>query len=104
MHPVAKQRFESVWDALQIDAEQVRQVVAPVAKHGRAQENEFAAATAAITGENVRSIQRHVARAEALGDDIDRMAGRYAATKQVTGFLSSGAGGYMLATRYKTRY
>lgn len=53
----------------------MRQAVVPVAKHGRTQENEFAAATAAITGENVRSIQRHIARAEALGDDLDRLAG-----------------------------
>ena len=42
---------------------------------GRWGNTEFASETAAITGENVRSIQRHIARAEALGDDIDRLAG-----------------------------
>ena len=55
----------------------VRQAVAPQNLHpmARQQDKEFAAATAAITGENVRSIQRHVARAEALGDDLDRLVG-----------------------------
>ena len=42
---------------------------------GRWGNTEFTSEAAAITGENVRSIQRHIARAEALGDDIDRLAG-----------------------------
>lgn len=54
---------------------QVRQVGAPVAKHGRAQEKAFAASTAVLTGESVRTIQRHIARAEALGDDLDKVIG-----------------------------
>ena len=36
----------------------------------------FVADTAAKTGKHKRSIERDVARAEALGDDIDRVAGR----------------------------
>ncbi|MDP3521397.1 MAG: hypothetical protein Q8S02_12330 [Hydrogenophaga sp.] len=54
--------------------EQVEQLVPPVAKHGRAQEKAFAAETAALTGETKQSINRHIARAEALGDDLDKVA------------------------------
>lgn len=35
----------------------------------------FAASTAEVTGENVRQIQRNVARAEAIGDDLLRLTG-----------------------------
>ena len=48
---------------------------------GRWGNTEFTSEAAAITGENVRSIQRHIARAEALGDDIDRLAGTTAWTR-----------------------
>lgn len=85
LHPARSQKFERVWDALPIEAnpqrvalldgEQVGQVVPPVAKHGRTQDSGFAAATAAITGESKRDVNRHVARADALGDDIDRLVG-----------------------------
>ena len=78
-------RRKSIWEALHpvnaqrvavLDGdEQVRQVVGAVAKHGRAQDSEFASSTAAITGENVRSIQRHIARADALGADLERVVG-----------------------------
>ena len=36
---------------------------------------QFAAATAAITGEAKRTINQHLARAEALGDDLPRVTG-----------------------------
>ena len=55
--------------------EQVRQAGAPVAKHGHAQAKAFAAETAAVTGQSVRSIQRDIARADALGDDLKRLFG-----------------------------
>jgi hypothetical protein len=55
--------------------QQARQVGVPVAKHGRAQEKGFAASTAALTGESVRSIQRSIRQAEILGDDLDRIIG-----------------------------
>ena len=55
--------------------QQARQVGVPVAKHGRAQEKGFAASTAALTGESVRSIQRRIRQAEILGDDLDRIIG-----------------------------
>jgi len=41
------------------------------------QEKAFAADTAAITGESKRSINQHLARAEALGDDLDKVAGTW---------------------------
>lgn len=41
----------------------------------RPQSKSFAAETAAVTGESKRSINQHLARAEALGDDLDRTAG-----------------------------
>lgn len=85
LHPV-RQRFDSVFDALgtvegpmteaeERENEQVGQVAPPVAKHGRAQEKAFAADTAALTGEDKRTINRHLARAEALGDDLDKVTG-----------------------------
>lgn len=36
---------------------------------------EFASETAGVSGDSVRDVQRHVARAEALGDDLDKVAG-----------------------------
>ena len=45
--------------------EQVGEVCPPVAKHGRPQEQGFAASTAAVTGEAKRTINQHLARASA---------------------------------------
>ena len=79
-----RQRFDSVFDALgtvegpMTDAEereQVAQVAPPVAKHGRAQDKGFAADTAQISGESKAAINRHLARAKALGDDLDKVTG-----------------------------
>lgn len=81
LHPAASQKFERVWDALPIEAGgnlEVAQVAPPqVMSHGgaRPQVKSFAAETAAITGESKSQVNRHIARAEALGDDIDRLAG-----------------------------
>lgn len=36
---------------------------------------EFASETAAVSGDNVRDVQRHLSRAEALGDDLLKVAG-----------------------------
>lgn len=69
-------RRKQIWEALHPE-EQVRQLGAPVetAKHGHAQYKGFAASTAEITGESLRGIQRHIARADALGDDVERITG-----------------------------
>lgn len=42
---------------------------------GPGRPKEFAAETAAITGESKSQINRHLARADALGDDLDRITG-----------------------------
>lgn len=91
LHPATTgQRFESVFDAI---GEQVGQVAPPVAKHGRPQEQGFAAATAAVTGEEKRTINRHIARAEAIGDDLPRVTGTsvaWALGVAVTGAIAVG--------------
>ncbi len=83
LHPV-RQRFDSGFDALGTvegpmteaeEREQVAQVAPPVAKHGRAQDKGFAADTAQISGESKAAINRHLARAKALGDDLDKVTG-----------------------------
>lgn len=53
------------------------QVAPPVIGYGKPpqQAKSFAAETAAVTGESKSQVNRHVARAEALGDDLDRLAG-----------------------------
>lgn len=71
LYPTQKEERQRVSDL----PEQVGQLVPPVAKHGHQQEKAFAASTAAITGEDKRTINRHIARAEALGDDLPRVQG-----------------------------
>ena len=46
-----------------------------IPERGAGRPKEFAAETAAITGESKRSINQHIARAEALGDDLERTVG-----------------------------
>ena len=101
LHPVPSQKFERVWDALPIETQpqgeleglgvvegpmteaeeqeeiQVEQVVPPVIGYGKPppQTKSFAAETAAVTGMTKQAINRHIARADALGDDIDRLVG-----------------------------
>ena len=43
--------------------------------HGAAQEKGFAAETASISGETKQSINRRIAIADALGDDLDKVVG-----------------------------
>ena len=84
------------------EREQVEPVIPPVAKHGHAQEKSFAAATADASGMTKQAINRHLARAEALGDDLDKVTGTstlsrdscFASTEAPArgAFLLSGAG------------
>ena len=76
-------RRKEIWEAL-YPAEkamaklEVGQAAPPQEfSHGgaRPQEKAFAASTAAITGEDKRTINRHIARAEAIGDDLPRVHG-----------------------------
>ena len=78
----AVKRRKEIWEALHPVMKtqiQVGQVAPPESvigyKQPPAQEKAFAAETAALTGEDKRTINRHIARAEALGDDLDKVAG-----------------------------
>ena len=55
--------------------EQVGKDFPPVAKHGHAQPKAFAAETADASGMTKRSINQHLARAEALGGDLEAITG-----------------------------
>ncbi|AGG89273.1 hypothetical protein [Rhodanobacter denitrificans] len=70
---MAVKRRAEIWTALH--PEQVGKDFPPVAKHGRPQPKAFAAETAEASGMTKRSINQHLARAEALGDDLDEVAG-----------------------------
>ena len=75
LHPVSPQRFDSVFDALPEAKESGTScptLEKPTTGRGNTQ---FAAETAAITGESKRDVNRHIARAEALGDDLDKVTG-----------------------------
>lgn len=67
----AIKRRREIWAAMHPDGKQPSQVGTPVAKHGREQAVEFATDTAGATGESRSSVYRHLARADALGDDVD---------------------------------
>ena len=69
----AIKRRKEIWEAMR--PQQVGQVVPPVSKHGHAQPHEFAADTSRASGESKRDVNRHLARAEALGEDLDEVAG-----------------------------
>lgn len=71
----AIKRRRQIWEALHPEGKQPSQVGTPVAKHGREQAVKFATDTAAVSGEGRSSIYRHLARADALGDDLDRIHG-----------------------------
>lgn len=78
----AVKRRKEIWEALHPVMKtqiQVGQAAPPESvigyKQPPAQEKAFAAETAALTGEDKRTINRHIARAEALGDDLDKVAG-----------------------------
>ena len=93
------------------EREQVEPVIPPVAKHGHAQEKSFAAATADASGMTKQAINRHLARAEALGDDLDKVTGssldkgvELDALKAMQPEQRAPLGGYMVATRCKTPY
>ena len=71
----AIKRRKQIWEALHPEGKQPSQVGTPVAKHGREQAVEFATDTAAVSGEGRSSIYRHLARAEAIGEDLERVTG-----------------------------
>ena len=62
-------RRKQIWEALHPEDKQVCQVGTPVSKHGHAQNQGFAEATAEATGQAARTTRLAIARADALGDE-----------------------------------
>ncbi len=73
----AIKRRKAIWEALHPAEIQVGKICPPEIGYGKPppQEQGFAAETAAVSGESKRAINQHLARAEALGDDLPRVAG-----------------------------
>ena len=75
----AIKRRRQIWEALHPEEIQVGKVCPPESvtgyKQPPPQEKGFAASTAAVSGESKRSINQHLARADALGDDLERIKG-----------------------------
>lgn len=74
-------RRKQIWEALHPEETrklEVAQADPPqVSAHGgaRPQTQGFASSTSEITGESKATINRHIARADALGDDVERITG-----------------------------
>lgn len=66
----AIKRRKAIWEALH-----PAETTTSCRSLGGRGNTDFASETAAVSGDNVRSVQRHIARAEALGDDLPRVAG-----------------------------
>jgi len=74
----AIKRRRQIWEALHPAGIQVAQVGSPEIGYGKppAQEHGFATSTASVSGESKTAINRHLARADALGDDLERIKGK----------------------------
>jgi hypothetical protein len=71
-------RRKQIWEALHpVEKIQVGTDCPPVIGYGNPPEQTkgFAASTAEASGMTKRSINQHLARADALGDDVERIAG-----------------------------
>jgi hypothetical protein len=68
---VAIKRRREIWEALHPNTG----TNCPSIHGGPGQPAQFAAETSAVSGESKRDINRHLARAEALGDDLAQVAG-----------------------------
>lgn len=71
----AIKRRKEIWEAMRPN--QVAQVAPPEIGYRKPppQSREFASDTASASGESKAQVNRHLARAEALGDDLDEVAG-----------------------------
>lgn len=79
LHP-DNQRFDSVYEALGMDGEPGGKTLSTrnddgTFVKGEPKEKAFAASTAAVAGMTKQAINQHLSRAEALGDDLERIAG-----------------------------
>ena len=74
----AIKRRRQIWEALHPAEIQVEKVFPPEIGYGKPPQHEqgFAAATATAAGMTKQAINQHLARAEALGDDLERIKGK----------------------------
>ena len=68
-------RRKEIWLALHPYESNSGATCADIQDRGRGRPQEFASETSSVTGESKSQINRHIARAEALGDDINRVVG-----------------------------
>ena len=68
-------RRKEIWLALHPYESNSGATCADIQDRGRGRPQEFASETSSVTGESKSQINRYIARAEALGDDINRVVG-----------------------------
>jgi len=75
----AIKRRKQIWEALHPEEEtggkNLPTCLSDGRKAGPQHEQRFAASTAAVSGESKRAINQHLARAESIGDDLERVTG-----------------------------
>ncbi len=68
----AIKRRKQIWEALHPNS---GTSCPTIQERGRGRPQEFAAETSAVSGESKRDVNRHLARAEAIGEDLERVTG-----------------------------
>lgn len=71
----AIKRRKQIWEALHPNSGKSFPTIPDDVQRGPGRPKEFAAETAEVSGESKRAINQHLARADALGDDLDRIHG-----------------------------
>lgn len=71
----AIKRRRQIWEALHPNSGNSFSTITPDEPRGRGRPPEFASETAAAAGMTKQAINQHLARADALGDDLERIAG-----------------------------
>lgn len=71
----AIKRRRQIWEALHPNSGNSFSTIPPDEPRGRGRPPEFASETAAAAGMTKQAINQHLARADALGDDLERIAG-----------------------------
>ena len=79
MRAQAIKRRKQIWEALhpgETGGASCASSLSDGRRAGPQHEKQFAADTAAVAGESKSQINRHLARADALGDDLERIKGK----------------------------
>lgn len=71
----AIRRRKQIWEALHPNSGKSFPTIPDDVQRGPGRPKEFAAETAEVSGESKRAINQHLARADALGDDLERITG-----------------------------